>query len=77
MKIREVQTSDGARWQCAEALISPADDKSSIVEKDDTSLVTVVCTPSGGAQSVRIEMQKDWNSLSDNELAAEIERKKI
>jgi hypothetical protein len=35
----------------------------------------VVCTPSGGAHSVRLDLPDDWESgLSDEDLAARIRR---
>lgn len=38
-------------------------------------LVEVVCTPSGGAQTVRLELPGDWeNKLSDEDVLKEIER---
>jgi hypothetical protein len=74
MDIREVQTPDGTRWQCAEAMIKPADDKSSPSGREERDLVTVVCTPTGGAQSVRIELEVDWKaSVPDEELSRAIE----
>jgi len=75
MDIKEIQTADGIRWQCAEAMIKPADDKSSPSGKDERDLVMVVCTPTGGAQSVRIELKTDWKeSVPDEELARAIEQ---
>jgi hypothetical protein len=36
--------------------------------------VTVVCTPSGGAKSVRLELARGWETaLGDEELLREVE----
>jgi hypothetical protein len=41
--------------------------------ESDEGTVTVVCTPSGGEQTLRLELQRDWSErLSDDELLAAI-----
>ena len=54
---REVTGADEIKWNCIEA----------------TAGVAVVCTPSGGARSVRLDdLSPDWRRLSDAELLAAI-----
>lgn len=65
---RTVTDGDNLVWSCVQAyagLISPPEDEP----------VIVVCTPSGGAQSVRVELPADWTQeVSDTDLLAAIER---
>lgn len=78
---REVQnTNEGITWSCIQAYAGLSNDK----EKQDAArvegkphLVEVVCTPSGGSQTVRLQLQSDWESkLSDEELLNEIEKQR-
>ena len=77
MKQREVTDSNNVRWTCVQAY-SGANGKVSkkIEEISETAegLVSVICTPSGGAQSVRLNLQKSWEEFSDEQLVAEIEK---
>ena len=72
MKQREVQDASGVRWVCVQALAgvdgAVAREAAERLESDD-GMVPVVCTPSGGAQSVRIELPRTWaEQVSDEEL---------
>lgn len=61
---REVQDPGGEKltWSCVPALATGQGGK-----------VPVVCTPSGGARSVRLELPADWRQAqSDEELLAAI-----
>ena len=60
---REVQDpADNTTWSCVPALATGDDGK-----------IPVVCTPSGGARSVRLELATDWREkLSDEDLLAAI-----
>ncbi|MCC5620534.1 hypothetical protein [Nostoc sp. CHAB 5715] len=54
---REIKDSDGITWTCIQAFsglsdISKAEDAAEVEGEPDT--YWVVCTPSGGAQSVRL-----------------------
>lgn len=68
---REVN-GDGITWSCIQAFAGLGNDP----EKTDAARVDgerdqvhVVCTPSGGAKSVRIEVSENWEaSLSDDDL---------
>lgn len=69
---REITDGDGITWSCIQAFAGLGNDR----EKADAARVEgspdqvhVVCTPSGGAKSVRLELPSDWESrLSDDEL---------
>lgn len=69
---REITDADGITWSCIQAFAGLGNDR----EKADAARVEgspdevhVVCTPSGGAKSVRLELPSDWESrLSDDEL---------
>ncbi len=76
MKQREVTDSNNVKWTCVQAY-SGADGKVSKkieeISETDHGLVPVVCTPSGGAQSVRINLEKGWEDMPDKELLRAIE----
>ena len=75
MKQREVQDQENTRWVCVEALSGVNQNKDLVEEKirDEDGNVPVVCTPSGGAQTVRINLPTAWDkSLSDQELLQKI-----
>jgi hypothetical protein len=64
MNPREVKDAEQVSWSCVQAL-----------ETEEGDTVPVVCTPSGGAQSVRIELPAGWfESVPDDELVAAISR---
>ncbi|MBM1169696.1 hypothetical protein [Microvirga arabica] len=69
---REVIDAEGITWTCIQAFAGLGNDP----EKMDAARVDgarnkvhIVCTPSGGAKSVRIELAADWEtSLPDDDL---------
>ena len=73
---REVTDPDGITWTCIQAFSGLGKDP----EKAEAARVNreadafqVVCTPSGGAQSVRIELPGNWERrTSDEELLEKI-----
>jgi hypothetical protein len=69
---REVKDSDGITWTCIQAFAGLGKDpeKTEAARVDDSkNRFHVVCTPSGGAKSVRVELPGNWEkSLSDEEL---------
>jgi hypothetical protein len=72
---REVTDADGVTWSCAPAYAGLATDGAmpEQAKVDGTDRYTVVCTPSGGAQTVRIEVPEDWEAAwSDEEVARAI-----
>ena len=80
MKQREVQDGENVRWVCAQALAGVATGVATEAAAQlvsDAGTVPVVCTPSGGARTVRLELREGWEtSLSDDELLAEIARER-
>ena len=73
---REVNGGDGISWSCVEAYAGLSDGggggAAERAAAGDT--LTVVCTPSGGAKTVRLELARDWEtSLGDEELLRKIE----
>ena len=73
---REVQDSGNVTWTCVQAFggISEASAaKAARKIESARGTLPVVCTPSGGEQSVRIELPRGWaESLSDEELLRKI-----
>ncbi|HEV3009921.1 MAG TPA: hypothetical protein VGX52_12875 [Burkholderiales bacterium] len=68
---REVTDAGQLKWSCVQAYGGAHQD----LVTDDNGLVPVVCTPSGSAQSVRVELPPSWaESLPDRELIAAIAR---
>lgn len=67
----------GITWSCIEAFTGLSDqtehsEAAQVKGKENT--YWVVCTPSGGAQSVRLKLSGDWQqSYSDEALLREIE----
>lgn len=72
MKQREAQDADNVTWTCVQALSGLSGEAAAEAAErveDERGNVPVVCTPSGGEQSVRIELPKDWaETLSDDNL---------
>jgi len=78
MKQREVQDAEGTRWVCVQALAgvdgAAAEAATERVEGDGGT-VPVVCTPSGGAETVRVELEVGWEeTVSDDALLAAVAR---
>ncbi|NWF61752.1 MAG: hypothetical protein HXY43_21465 [Fischerella sp.] len=73
---REVTDTDGITWTCTQAYSGLSDEKENntaaqVNEERDT--YWVVCTPSGGAKSVRLELPGEWeDSYSDEDLLKQI-----
>ncbi|KAA9331687.1 hypothetical protein F0P96_13890 [Hymenobacter busanensis] len=72
MKQREVTDQHGTTWTCVQAYAgvdsAAAEQATELAQAADGS-VTVVCTPSGGAQTKRLDLAADWlDSLTDDEL---------
>jgi hypothetical protein len=73
---REVTDSDGITWRCVQAYAGLSEGKENqaaaeVSGEDDT--YWVVCTPSGGAKSVRLKLEGEWEtSYSDDALLDEI-----
>ncbi len=73
---RDVADADGVTWSCIQAFAglgnAPAKMDAARVEGSADRL-HVVCTPSGGARSVRIELPEGWEGdLPDSVIQAAI-----
>ncbi|UOG74699.1 hypothetical protein MTX78_21595 [Hymenobacter tibetensis] len=72
MKQREVTDQHSTTWTCVQAYAgveSSAATEATKRSETEAGDVPVVCTPSGGAQTVRLELSKGWfDTLSDEEL---------
>lgn len=74
---REVTDRDNVTWSCMQAYAGLTESRraeaDAVLATD--AVVAVVCTPGGGAQSVRVELPPNWREkLSDSKLLAAIER---
>ena len=75
MKQREVQDDENITWTCVQPFTGGASEAAEeAAEKVESGgKVPVVCTPSGGKQSVRLGLAKDWvEAVEDAELLAAI-----
>ncbi|WP_088892253.1 hypothetical protein [Leptolyngbya ohadii] len=73
---REVTDREGTTWNCVEAYADIAEktDKDDLAKVKGENAYWVVCTPSGGAQSVRVKLPEDWETAcSDEEILEAIE----
>jgi hypothetical protein len=72
MKQRDVQDENNTRWQCMQAFAgtdSRAAEEATQKIEQQSNTVPVICTPSGGGQTVRLNLEKNWNErLSDDAL---------
>lgn len=79
MQQREVTDQHHTTWTCVQAYAGVDSAAATEATERSTSAegtVTVVCTPSGGAQTVRLDLNQDWfDSLSDEELVAAIKER--
>lgn len=67
---REITDSNNITWTCSQAysgLESNAENQDAAEVKGQDNTYWVVCTPSGGAKSVRLKLQGDWEKLYSNE----------
>jgi hypothetical protein len=72
---REVTDAEGIVWTCAQAYAGLSNDaEHRDAARAGSDRYRVVCTPSGGARSVRLELPGDWEQgRSDEELLRDIE----
>lgn len=75
MEQREITDAANVKWTCVQAY-SGTEQKTAeqVTEKtQESGKVQVVCTPSGGAQTVRLDLVTNWmEKLSDAELLDQI-----
>jgi hypothetical protein len=74
---RDVTDQEQTTWSCVQAFSGTGDSAAARAAAEriagEDGKVAVVCTPSGGAQSVRLELDPGWaESLSDEALQAAI-----
>jgi hypothetical protein len=73
---REVTDEEGTTWSCVQAFagLGDSDAAQEAAERaaDGAGKVAVVCTPRGGAQSVRVELPTDWEEMPEPALLAAI-----
>ncbi|GAB3530062.1 hypothetical protein GCM10027443_10180 [Pontibacter brevis] len=78
MTQREITDTNNTTWTCVQAyagLDKEASERATELAENANGTVPVVCTPGGGAQSVRIALPKNWmDSLSDKALLSEIKK---
>lgn len=68
---REVTDGEGLTWTCIQAYSGISEDAAQVKGDDDS--YWVVCTPSGGAKSVRLKLKGEWETAySDEALLQEI-----
>lgn len=74
---REVTDAEGTIWKCVQAYaeLSEKTDKEDLAKVKGEDAYWVVCTPNGGAQSVRVKLPQDWETTcSDEELLEAIQK---
>ncbi|ALI99995.1 hypothetical protein [Rufibacter tibetensis] len=80
MTQREVTDQENLTWTCVQAyagLQGKAGEKAAEISESDEGTVTVVCTPSGQAQTVRLKLPSNWlEETSDEELLEKIKQKR-
>ncbi|RNI21849.1 hypothetical protein [Rufibacter latericius] len=80
MTQREVTDQDNLTWTCVQAyagLQGDAAEKATELAETEEGTVTVVCTPSGQAQTVRLELPSNWlEETSDEELVKKISQER-
>jgi len=74
---REVKNTDGITWSCVQAYVGLSEktqNQTAAQVDEERDTYWVVCTPSGGAKSVRLELPGEWEtSYSDEVLLGEIQ----
>ena len=71
MNQRELQNSGNVIWTCIQAFSGTNGEAAKEAAEKATSdgRVTVVCTPSGGEQTVRLQLPQNWmDDMSDEAL---------
>ncbi len=74
---REITDEDGITWSCIQAFagLANAPEKTDAARVGNSDRLRVVCTPSGGAGSVRLELPEGWEAgISDDDLLQGIQK---
>lgn len=74
---REVTDEEGTTWRVVQAFAGVGESRAATRAAERAAardgFVAVVCTPTGGAQTVRAELPKGWEtSASDDDILAAI-----
>jgi hypothetical protein len=76
MKSREVRDTNNVAWSCVQAFSGTNGDaakRAAQLSKENSETVEVICTPSGGAQTVRLNLDQQWlEKISDDDLVTAI-----
>ena len=75
MKQREVTDKDNIKWTCVQAyggMQQKSLEKATELAENKEGTVTVVCTPSGGAQTVRLTLAEDWETALEDDALIEL-----
>ncbi len=76
MTQRDVTDTNATTWACVQAYSSLPEEKAAkaaALSDAATGQVPVVCTPTGGAKSVRVELPENWQEeITDEDLLAAI-----
>lgn len=65
---RELQDDGGIAWSCIQAFAGLGNDPDEAeAARVDGDRVQVVCTPSGGAKSVRLRLPQHWEEHTPDE----------
>ena len=80
MEQREITDQEGITWTCVQAYAAGggarAEKAARLAENKDQE-VPVICTPGGGAQTVRLRLPANWmEGLSDKEILDKISENK-
>ena len=67
MTTRTIRDADDTEWTLAQALVGTDE------ERGHEATVPVVATPSGGEQSVRLELDAGWAEADDADLLAALD----
>jgi hypothetical protein len=80
MRQKQISDEQNTVWTCVQALAGvegKTADKAEKLMEANGGKVDVVCTPSGGSQSLRLKLPVNWNEqLSDEDLLKAIEENK-
>ena len=77
---REITDDDDVTWSCIQAFAGLGNnpEKTDAARVDGSDRLRVVCTPTGGAASVRLELHDGWEAgMSDSDLLQEIRKRSV
>ncbi len=75
MTQRTITDSEGTQWSFAQTLATSGDTHADARHAHNTSggeQVVVVATPSGGAQSIRLELPPTWSESMDDDALTDL-----